>query len=250
MEIGKFYNKTASFYDEMINPLKLIGERAARLKTLINNDEVHIVADLGCGTGNDTIALSLNDIKATGFDASPEMIKIARQKAEVSGKDMNFVCSEIKNISRKYNNNFDVAISLGNTFANIPKKEIPPTFKKINTILKSKGKFIFQILNYNLILKKKERIINITESDTDMYIRFYDFHDEKDLITFNILKFRKSDFKNYEIIATEIFPHSIEFLKDCLKKYGFKNINLYQDMEYNKFNRVKSKDIYIICEKK
>src|SRR3990170_4318646 len=49
--------------------------------------------ELGCGTGDEAIALALKGCKVTAFDPSPRMIEIASHKADEAGvgRDIRFV---------------------------------------------------------------------------------------------------------------------------------------------------------------
>ncbi len=250
MHQEKFFNEAAHFYDEMINPERLINLRAIKISKLFGDETISTAADLGCGTGNDTIALAINNIKATGFDISAQMIKAAKAKSQRQGVDAEFVHSDLKSIDIKYNDYFDLAVSFGNALANVQKKDLVAAFKRINSLLKSGKKFLLQILNYDMILRKGERIINITRNGNDFFVRFYDFLEKPGELNFNILRFSENDTKNRELIETKLYPYNASFLKDCLKKCGFINIKVYQDLDKNKFQKFKSKDIIIISEKK
>ncbi len=50
-----------------------------------------LVLDLGCGTGNVTIPMSLRGYEMIGLDASQEMLNIAREKAEQKGQEILFL---------------------------------------------------------------------------------------------------------------------------------------------------------------
>ncbi len=52
------------------------------------------VLDVGCGTGNYSLELAGRGLVVTGLDASPEMIKAARAKAEERGLDVEFVLGD------------------------------------------------------------------------------------------------------------------------------------------------------------
>lgn len=56
------------------------------------------VVDLACGTGNTTLPFARRGYRATGVDLSPEMIAIARAKAQAEGLDVNFLCQDIRNL--------------------------------------------------------------------------------------------------------------------------------------------------------
>ncbi len=137
--------------------------------------------------GVDSISLSQLGLNVTSFDPSLEMINTARTNSEKHNCKIDFHNFSANEIPKTFYNKFDLVVSLGNTFANIPFTKIEKSVAKLFKLLKKDGRVLIQILNYEKILREKERIVNITKKDDEYFIRFYDFG-KKDL-TFNILKF-------------------------------------------------------------
>lgn len=245
MKNKNFYDDLSVFYDEMISPSPLIKKRAVELKNFLS-PKFKAAADIGCGTGNDSIALAMNGLKVTGFDPSNGMIRQA--KINTSGFDIKLVVAEAAKIPARFNNEFDVAVSLGNSLANIEKKYIFNSIKQIHSLLKKNGLLLIHILNYTAILKNNKKIVNITEKENNQFIRFYDFH--KDYIIFNILIIDKNNLKKYELLSTTLFPYKKEFLFKILKTAGFHKIKFYSDFNQNIFIPFKSKDLVISAMKK
>ena len=106
---------------------------------------------------------------------------------------------------------------------------------------------IFQILNYELVLKKHERIVNITEKNESFFVRFYDFKD--DYLVFNILKFSKDNPKDKILISTDLFPYTFNQISELLNSLDFKSVNFFGDNELNSFDITSSKDLIILLEK-
>ena len=61
-------------------------------------DDLHVVADLGCGTGVLAIAASLCGAYAFGFDVDVDALKIARGNALKLGAEVDFVASDVREI--------------------------------------------------------------------------------------------------------------------------------------------------------
>ena len=247
----KFFDIASDFYDEMLNPNNLISSGEKRISKIIEGEDITTAADLGCGSGNDTIALAMNNIRATGFDNSPQMIKIAKEKALKQGLDVEFVCSALNQIDPEYHDKFDLAISFGNTFSNIKPLQIPDTLEKVNLILKKGKKFYLQVLNYkNFIMKKQVEILNVTKGSDNIFVRFNEVNIRDNTIGFNILKIPVNNPNGYSLIKTKLYPYPASYLKRVLELSGFTNIQVYQDLDGNRFNSNKSRDILIISEKK
>ncbi len=201
----EFFNAIANQYDSMI-PFERSVEVKKKLfeKILINKN--CSVADIGCGTGSDSIALLEFGCKVVSFDPSAEMIDQAKFNAK--NKELRFVGYQYAaaEIPDKFNKKFDLIVSFGNAFANIERGWFLPSIKKCYNLLKNQGSLYIQVLNYKKIIKEKKRIINITESEGHFFIRFYDFINDE--IKFNILEFYKADPKENNLITTSVYPYS------------------------------------------
>ncbi len=140
-----------------------------------------------------------------------------------------------------------MVVSLGNTFANIPKERFLKSLKRCYDILKPNGKLVIQVLNYEKILADKQRIVNITESADKYFIRFYDFTTEH--IVFNILTFSKTDPGQNKLISTKIYPHSRENIESGLERAGFNSVQFYSDFQLAPYNKEQAKDLFIVATK-
>jgi SAM-dependent methyltransferase len=240
MNNSEFYNSFAEDYNLMIPLEKQIESKKKFFKNFIDN-KTKSAADLGA----DSISLAQLGLKVTAFEPSIEMLNQAeinfeRQKVEVVTHN-----KKISEIDESYHNKFDLVVSLGNTFANISNDEIETSVEKVLRMLKQNGKAIIQILNYEKVLKQKERIVNITESNEKQFIRFYDFFGDR--VYFNILSFQKDNFSNRQLITTEIFPYTKYFLQKLFTQNGVQKLEFYGDMKMSKFNFASSNDLVILA---
>lgn len=238
----EFFNQLAEDYDLMISFAETIKRKKKILKNIITPG-IKTAADIGCGTGTDSIALVQLGISVTAFDPSSEMIDKARKNAEASEADIKFSVSPAEDIPQEFNEKFDLVISFGNTFANIDKNKLPVAIKRCFELLREGGMLIIQILNYSKVISEKKRIVNITENDSKLFVRFYDF--QVDYIVFNILKTIKSNLSDYSLISTKIYPHLKEDFKTILHRSGFKSLHFYSDLKLNPFDEKTSKDLIV-----
>ncbi|MBK7632098.1 MAG: class I SAM-dependent methyltransferase [Ignavibacteriales bacterium] len=243
---NNFYNSASVYYDKMIDFDSALQKRKILLSNFID-DKIKSVADVGCGTGVDSISLSQLGLNVTAFDPSSEMINTARTNSEKHNCKIDFHIFGANEIPKTFYNKFDIVVSLGNTLANIPFGLIEKSVAKLFKLLKKDGKVLIQILNYEKILKEKERIVNITKKDDEYFIRFYDFCN-KDL-TFNILKFKADQTTQKELISTKIFPYTTKGLKQVFKEAGFKNIELFGGLDKKVFDAKISNDLILFAQK-
>lgn len=246
MKTEYFFDNVSDFFDDMTNAPDVISKRRILLKEFLSTDS-KTAADLGCGTGNDSISLGLNGLDVTGFDISGKMIERAGINSKKYNLDLKFFRYSIDKIPEKFNGKFDIAVSLGNSLALVEEKKIKKTIKRIYSVLKNKSVFILQILNYAAIKKENKRIVNISQTSENAYVRFYDLF--KMPLNFNILRFDKNNPKDFELLTTQLFPYDKNYLEELLQNTGFKNIKSYSSLSKENFSRNKSKDLIIIAYK-
>jgi glycine/sarcosine N-methyltransferase len=231
----------------MISFETAVDKKKILLKTFINQNSKS-AADIGCGSGVDSIALSLSGLKVVAFDPSPEMLKVAESNSKRMNVQPAFHNSTADKIPREFDDNFDLVLSLGNTFANISNDKLQESIQRCYDILKPDGQLLIQILNYEKILVDKNRIVDITEGKNKFFVRFYDFIDEQ--IVFNILTFSKSNISEYKLSSTEIHPYISDDFKSALRTSGFNDLKFYGDLRLAEFVVQQSKDLVVLAQKK
>jgi ubiquinone/menaquinone biosynthesis C-methylase UbiE len=242
----EFYNQLAADYDQMISFEKAVRNKRKILAEFINPD-MKFAADLGCGSGVDSIALSKLGLKVDAFDPSSEMTNTAKENAIKENLRIAVYDYPIDSIPEKFNNKFDFAVSLGNTFANIDKKKFYTSIEKCFYILKQGGTLLIQVLNYEKIMGEKQRIVNITKGDEHYFVRFYDFIDSE--IIFNILIINSEKPSRYKLISTKLFPYNQNDFYAGLEKAGFTSIEFFADFKLSTFNTKQSTDLIIRATK-
>lgn len=246
MKNNQFYDSLSADYDSMLDFNKLVNVRTEVLKKFIKNGYTNAI-DIGCGTGADSISLARNGLKVTGYDTSKKMLQKARFNSKQKNLRIRYSNSPVQNIGAHNHSKFDIVVSLGNAIANINPAVLNKIIRKVYKLLKPRGSFVFQILNYDSARKADKRIVNITRGKGSMFIRFYDF--EKNKLIFNILRINESSLKEYDLITTELFEYKRTDLKALLNKAGFNKINYYSDLNKSKFEQKTSKDLIVTAVK-
>lgn len=241
-----FFDSVSGFYDEMINFQISLENRIKAFKKFITPG-IHTAADLGCGTGLDSIALSKLGLKVTGFDISAQMLERAIKNAEEHKCEIDFHKSSLEQIPSEFKNKFDIALSLGNSVANLSRDKLQIAFNKIFKTFKENGKFILQILNFDLIKKKNKRILKISKNNNYTFIRFFDIEEKN--FNLNLLSFNSQTPDENKLITTKIYPYKAGYLKSCLKKSGFKNVNIFGNLLLDKYDKNVSNDVIIVAHK-
>jgi len=242
----EFFDELSVQYDSMIPFEKAIEQKKELFKNLLK-DSKKTIADIGCGTGSDSLALAGIGYEVTSFDPSAQMLDKARINAKSSGLDLDSYQFGASQIPNEFNGKYDVVISFGNSFANIPTDEFDSSVCKCFSLLREKGELYIQILNYEKILLEKKRIVNITTSEEKYFIRFYDFNENQ--IVFNILQFNKAKPADHKLISTTIYPYSAADFTRALKKAGFRINKYYGSFNFTPFDPQASDNLIITAVK-
>ena len=86
--VSEGYARWAESYDNELNPL--IAAESTVVASIVREIPMRSAMDVGAGTGRHAMALAGRGVAVTAVDPSPEMLAIARLKAEVAGLDVDF----------------------------------------------------------------------------------------------------------------------------------------------------------------
>ncbi|GEM_PF-142557 len=186
---------TKTYYQAVDVKDRMEHEMPDLLKLFIKN-KVNNVLDIGCGTGDHAIELARKGFKVVGVDRSEEMIKEANKRknalSEEVMKRLKFKNCDLEDEACfDHGENFDAAIIMGNTLSHNPNnyKEI---IRKAIKKLSKKGIIIFQITNFDKVLKSKNRLLNFNfgklKEEADKEYAFLEFYDKPVLPEKTILK--------------------------------------------------------------
>lgn len=140
-EMGAFFDARADIYDEhMLTDLKLDTFYAAAAEFVEPPRPDFRLLDLGCGTGLELRRLyeTFPQMRVTGVDVSPEMLKRLRKK--LPGKPIELICGSY--FDADFNGGFDIALSTYSLhhFSAEAKRGL---YQKIHAALLPGGRFVF-----------------------------------------------------------------------------------------------------------
>ncbi len=250
MKYYEFYDSFAGFYDDMTRFEQRVQNESDFFNRIFSKYYFRNALDIGCGTGAHTFILSGLGIKALGIDPSTGMIEKAN-KHNIHTSNVEFLNITLEDYALIADSVFESAFCMGNTISHITDKNGLNNFiSALKTILKPGAIFIFQILNYERILKEKERIVNIREIDDKIFIRFYDFHPSNKL-DFNILTLSgEKDNRQHNIISTSLYAYTYDMLKELFLSHGFECLEVLGDMKMSAYNALTSQNLIMILKNK
>lgn len=189
------------------------------------------VADIGCGTGLHSRALADLGFTVVGVDPSEAMLARARalcaDQPRVQFEEGGFLAEALT-----HRGPFEVLICVGNTLPHLEGLEdLEPVFRYWHSLLRPGGRLIVQLLNYNRILAKTERIVAVKRTEHILTVRFYDFLDTH--LRFNILTIDETvSPPSHSLISTMLTPIDSESLFRALEGTGFSSIDREGDLRH------------------
>lgn len=235
----QFYNSLSSDYDEMIKFENSLRNKTESLKKFIKPNDKDAL-DLGCGTGIDSIALTKLGLMVRAVDHSEEMIKRARINAKKYGSNIEFIKSNLAELSTT-NRKFDLIVSLGNTIANLAKNDLDLLFDKLIHLITSSGKIVIQLINYSKLPNSGEYILNKFENESIVIIRKYNIYST--YIDFIVDKLDKKNGKK-DYIVTKLYPQKKSIFINYAQKYSF-HIELFGNLKREPFKDENSTNLVI-----
>lgn len=136
----KILESTPSRYDRGIRLLTL-GKLDAAYDRLTTNFRVgQKLLDVGCGTGALSLRAALKGAQVTAIDINPQMLEIARQRAEKAQllENIRFLEMGVTELDSFDSDSYDVVMS-GLCFSELSQEEIIFALREIHRILKTGG---------------------------------------------------------------------------------------------------------------
>ncbi len=192
------------------------------------------ILDIGCATGDLALALCQRGYFMSGIDLNKKMIDIAKAKAGKHNASVSFKTQNMLELDA--NEKFDCVLCLGNTLPHVSSwTELEKCITIINRLLNKNGIFIFQILNYDKIVRDASVQFPKKENGEYVFSRNYTNITE-DKITFEIDFFDKIR-GTHHTDSTELLPVKRTRVLELLQADGFIDSQVFSDYEKNTAGR-------------
>lgn len=238
LEKERYAGFIATRYDDMVNWKRRFSNEFPTLRNLFTDEKIEKVVDVGSWTGEYTIRLAKEQVKKVlGLDHNSIMIKVSNDKLAKLSPEIRertkFMLTDFTDLDKRFQEKFDAAVCMGNSLPYFP-VSLDQIISGVHSGLKKNGLFIIQLLNFEKILNKRERLLSFQiEKCTErheqehLFMEFFDFVN-KDSLTHHVVVF-DSDRKNWiykGITSIEIKHITKEDLEKRLKKNGFHDIKI------------------------
>lgn len=115
------------------------------------------VLDVGCGLGLHAVELTRRGCLVVGIDLSLPMITRAAELAQESNLRINFLHTDIREIS--FEGTFDAALCVGTTFGFFDDADNADVLRRIYGALKPGGKLLLDVVNRDYVLSSQPNLI-------------------------------------------------------------------------------------------
>lgn len=227
----EFYSRIAEAYDELFpyNEKQLLFVEGALGGQLARKS----ILDMGCGTGALSINMARRSARVRAFDFDEQMIARAEEKRP-QALDLQFRKGDIRTISEDYSSlMFDAVICLGNTLVHLDEQEdILKLFWHVSKRLKSGGKFIFQIINYDRILSQQINHLPTIETPNYQFTRLYDHRPDGKIGFQTVLSFKGNPVTENQVV---LLPLKKSWVEGPLKEL-FSSVSFFGGFDRSEWN--------------
>ncbi len=250
---AEFYDRFASKYDVMVSD-KRYDEVLPFFNSIFKKHKVKSILDCSCGTGKHVTRFSQSGFEATGSDVSIEMLNKARRNAEILGIDVDFVHADFKRLTDVFDQKFDCVICWGNSLSHeLQEKDILSALRSMYGVLRDEGVIIIQIRNLPKWVREGRRIFPIhfhkePNGDRKVFIYVLDFYRTR--VRFNVISSLEFDGKpTFEMNSVDYRIVSAQKLEELMAKVGYRQLKVYGDFKFARFNNEHSEDIIAVGTK-
>jgi glycine/sarcosine N-methyltransferase len=242
--MGKIKGSFAETYDRFVKRQTLLP---AGLLELVRELGGKSVLEFACGTGTVACGLALEGYDIVGVDYSPDMLKAARAKARRNKAKVKFITGDIAKV--KIRQKFDLLLCMGNAIPHFKtQKSLSQLLENCKSHLNDGGHVVFQLLNYNRILKNRPSTFAIDVAP--------------DAVRFKQYRYRAGEIDFFVTVVdgaaipptisktkTTLKPWRMGDLKYLMARAGFEEIIAHGNYSKAEFN-LESNDLIIVARYK
>ncbi len=243
------FEKYAHEYDWMTNAAQREVNHAREVDAIIERCYPTRVLDAGCATGLTTALFARRGIPSVGLDHSRPMIAVARQKYADSVLPMTFRWGKFERLPKAMDSSFDTVVCLANAITGVSAQEgLMASLRGFYRVLSDRGTLVLQMLNYLAVEEGTLLPIRATENHGIVYARYSQRRGKR--LAIHVVRIDL----NAKPPVTEPFVHefdnySPDEMLTAIRRSGFKNIEAYGELTFQKHFTKTSRDLVILARR-
>ena len=244
------YDLLAPFYDSINSDIDY-SLWADFIEKIIEREcsvRPELLLDLGCGTGKMTLELARRGYDMTGVDISPEMLNVARERAEREELDVLWLCQDMTEF--ELYGTVDVALCCLDGINHLTDtSSLKKTFALVHNYLSPDGLFIFDVNGKHKFENVYSDRAYVMEEDGAVCIWQNAYNDKSKICDFYITLFKEEEdgsYTRYDESERERM-YTLRSLKSALVKAEFEIIGAYSDFDFSAATD-SSERIYIVAK--
>jgi glycine/sarcosine N-methyltransferase len=247
--VAEFYDTLAPDYDAMTGFEGRFAREEPFFRSLVEKFSVNTALDAGCGSGFHSLLLAQLGVKVTAVDVSAEMLHRLRKHALELDVQITTLQCRFQEIRESVPERQDAILCLGNSLAHILRTDgLGAAFRSFAGVLRPGGIVVLQLLNFERILARRDRIQSVKESGGKTYVRLYDY--DKRGIVFNIVTLERSQGGTKQRVASvRIRPWLRSEILTALKGAGFAGWKSFGGISMERFASGISKDLVVTARR-
>jgi len=217
------YDHIAAIYESLF----LLSSQALDCAAAYVKTAEKRVLDVGCGTGELAFALRQRGFDVVGIDSDPSMIKRAKERSGgLCGIDFTLLAME-KLKGCFVGSSFSLITCIGNTIAHLRDKNGLLEFSHVAfDLLVPSGSLLLQVLNYDMILRRRPVQLPPIVKSNLRFLRLYDYSRLPLTILFTT-RLEDSNGKLLDERRLELSPFTRDDICLVLEKSGFEDITCF-----------------------
>ena len=227
-----FYEEISKYYDNIFP----IGNEQIAIIMETAGKPPKAILDVACGTGGYSLELAKQGYLVTAVDIDAKMVEAARDKAKINNVEFNAIQANMLTLTVDLAEKYDLIFCIGNSIVHLGGlNEIEKFLSDVKSLLKVGGSAIFQIINYDRVMKKGiTSLPTITDETIGLcFERMYELDRVSGNVLFNtILKVNNEKIEN----SIPLYPLLSNDFLNLIKQVGFINIELFGDFKGSKYD--------------
>ena len=212
-----------------------------RIVEMLDLEEGDKIFDQCCAIGRLSLEFARRGYEVTGIDLTDPYLEEARNKAEEQGLDVEFIKADMREFKRE--ETFDAALNFFTSFGYFKDdEENKKALENVYLSLKSGGKFLLDVMGKEVI----DKVYTDTDKwrmDDGYFVEEREIREDLEMLVSN-WKLVKDDGEVYEHEFMYKL-YSREKIEAILRDVGFRNIEIYGDLEGSPYDEDSSRLIAI-----